>query len=97
MNVEPFQGSKRIGGCWFPGVLRRAKLSNAFGVPYPVTTGMNKLGWRQWLVVLAFVLVVQAIAEILGNLAWEIAGLIVTVILGWTLVRIYPPAATEER
>lgn len=47
--------------------------------------------------VLAFVLVVQAIAEILGNLAWEIAGLIVTVILGWTLVRIYPPAATEER
>ncbi len=47
--------------------------------------------------VLAFVLVVQTIAEILGNLAWEIASLIVTVILGWQLMRIYAPAATEAR
>ncbi len=38
---------------------------------------------------------VQAIAEILSNLAWVIAGLFVTVILGWRLVRIYAPAATE--
>jgi hypothetical protein len=35
---------------------------------------------------------VQAIAEILGNLAWVVVGLIVTVILGWQLVRIYEPA-----
>lgn len=40
---------------------------------------------------------VQAIAEILSNLAWVIAGLIVTIILGWRLVRIYLPAATEGR
>jgi len=40
---------------------------------------------------------VQAIAEILSNLAWVIAGLFVTVILGWRLVRIYAPAATEGR
>jgi membrane protein DedA with SNARE-associated domain len=40
---------------------------------------------------------VQAIAEILGNLAWVIAGLILTVILGWRLARIYAPGVTEGR
>lgn len=34
---------------------------------------------------------VQAIAEILGNLTWVIVGLIVTVILGWQLVRYVRP------
>ena len=39
-----------------------AKLSNALGVRYPVTKRqqrMKKLEWRQWLVVMAFVLVVS--------------------------------------
>jgi membrane protein DedA with SNARE-associated domain len=34
---------------------------------------------------------VQVIAEILGNLSWVIVGLIVTVILGWQLVRYVRP------
>jgi membrane-associated protein len=35
---------------------------------------------------------VQALAEILGNLAWVIVGLIVAVILGWKLLRYLQPA-----
>ena len=34
---------------------------------------------------------VQAVAEILGNLTWVMVGLIVTVILGWQLVRSVRP------
>ena len=33
ITFEPFQGSKKIPMLPVPGVLRRAKLFNAFGVP----------------------------------------------------------------
>jgi len=35
---------------------------------------------------------VQALAEVLGNLAWVIVGLIAAVILGWKLLRYLQPA-----
>jgi membrane protein DedA with SNARE-associated domain len=35
---------------------------------------------------------VQALAEVLGNLAWVIVGLIAAMILGWKLLRYLQPA-----
>jgi membrane-associated protein len=39
---------------------------------------------------------VQALVEILGNLAWVIVGLIAAVILGWKLLRYLHPANVME-
>jgi membrane protein DedA with SNARE-associated domain len=83
-------------------------LVTALGPWVNVTSGIAAYPWRRFLLwdvlgevlwVILYVGVgyafsnrVQAIAEILGNLAWVVVGLIVTVILGWQLVRIYEPA-----
>jgi membrane protein DedA with SNARE-associated domain len=39
---------------------------------------------------------VQYLAEILGNLAWVILGVIVTLILGWKVMRYFRPAKKAE-
>jgi membrane protein DedA with SNARE-associated domain len=83
-------------------------LVTALGPWVNVTSGIAAYPWRRFLLwdvlgevlwVILYVGVgyafsnrVQAVAEILGNLAWVVVGLIVTVILGWQLVRIYEPA-----
>jgi membrane-associated protein len=60
--------------------------------PWPRFLLWDLLGQLVWVVIyviLGYVFSdrVQAIVEVLGNLAWVIAGLIVAVILGWKLVR----------
>jgi membrane protein DedA with SNARE-associated domain len=73
-----------------------------------LTSGMAGYPWIQFLVwdvlgevlwVVLYVMLgmlfsdrVQALAEILGNLAWVIVGLIAAVILGWKLLRYLQPA-----
>ena len=82
-------------------------LITALGPWVNVASGIAAYPWRRFLlwdllgevlwVVLyvsigyAFSNRVQAIAEILGNLTWVVIGLIVTVILGWQLVRSFRP------
>src|SRR5712671_6479531 len=73
-----------------------------------LTSGMAGYPWLQFLVwdmlgevlwVVLYVMLgmlfsdrVQALVEILGNLAWVIVGLIAAVILGWILLRHLKPA-----
>jgi membrane-associated protein len=89
------------------GIFLSRWLLTALGPWVNVASGIAAYPWRRFLfwdvlgevlwVILyvgigyAFSNRVQAIAEILGNLAWVIAGLIVTVILGWQLVRYVRP------
>ena len=40
---------------------------------------------------------VQALVEILGNLAWVIIGLIVTILLGWQLLRHIRPSSEKQQ
>jgi TRAP-type mannitol/chloroaromatic compound transport system permease small subunit len=40
---------------------------------------------------------VQALVEILGDLAWVIIGLIVTILLGWQLVRHIRPSSEKQQ
>jgi len=91
--------TKRWSGA---GIFLSRWLITALGPWVNVASGIAAYPWRRFLfwdvlgevlwVILyvgigyAFSNRVQAIAEILGNLAWVIAGLIVTVILGWQLV-----------
>ena len=96
--------TKRWSGA---GIFLSRWLITALGPWVNVASGIAAYPWRRFLlwdvlgevlwVILyvgigyAFSNRVQAIAEILGNLAWVIAGLIVTVILGWQLVRYVRP------
>ena len=50
---------------------------------------LGQLLWVAIYVIMGYVFSdrVQAMVEVLGNLAWVIAGLILTAILGWNLVR----------
>jgi len=96
--------TKRWSGA---GIFLSRWLLTALGPWVNVASGIAAYPWRRFLfwdvlgevlwVILyvgigyAFSNRVQAIAEILGNLAWVIAGLIVTVILGWQLVRYVRP------
>jgi membrane-associated protein len=102
--------TKRWSGA---GIFLSRWLVTALGPWVNVASGIAAYPWRRFLfwdvlggvlwVILyvgigyAFSNRVQAIAEILGNLAWVIAGLILTVILGWRLARIYAPGVTEGR
>jgi membrane protein DedA with SNARE-associated domain len=102
--------AKRWSGA---GIFLSRWLVTALGPWVNVASGIANYPWRRFLFwdvlgevlwVILYVGIgyffsdrVQAIAEILGNLAWVIAGLIVTVILGWRLVRIYLPAPAEGR
>jgi membrane-associated protein len=101
--------TKRWSGA---GIFFSRWLVTALGPWVNVASGIAAYPWRRFLlwdvlgevlwvslyvgVGYAFSNRVQAIAEILGNLSWVVVGLIVTIILGWKLVRIYAPA-TEER
>ncbi|HEY2973910.1 MAG TPA: DedA family protein [Pyrinomonadaceae bacterium] len=92
------------------GIFLSRWLVTAFGPWVNVASGIAAYPWRRFLlwdvlgevlwVILyvgigyAFSNRVQTIAEILSNLSWVIVGLIVTVILGWKLMRIYAPEAT---
>jgi membrane protein DedA with SNARE-associated domain len=83
------------------GIFLSRWLVTALGPWVNVTSGMAAYPWQRFLLwdvlgeVLWVVLYVtlgyifsgrvQAMAEILGNLAWVVAGLIVAVILGWKL------------
>ena len=89
------------------GIFLSRWLVTALGPWVNVASGMAAYPWQRFLlwdvlgqvlwVVLyvgigyAFSNRVQVIAEILGNLTWVAVGLIVTVILGWQLVRYVRP------
>jgi len=92
--------AKRWGG---PGIFFSRWLVTGLGPWFNVTSGIAEYPWRRFILwdvlgeVLCAVLYVmlgyifsdrvQAIEEILGNLAWVILGFIVAVILGWKIVR----------
>jgi membrane protein DedA with SNARE-associated domain len=92
--------TKRWSGA---GIFLSRWLVTALGPWVNVSSGIAAYPWRRFLlwdvlgevlwVILyvgigyAFSNRVQTIAEILGNLSWVVVGLIVTVILGWQLVR----------
>src|SRR6266851_8208736 len=89
------------------GIFLSRWLVTALGPWVNVTSGIAGYPWQRFLlwdvlgevlwvvlyVVLGYIFSnrVQAIAEILGNLAWVIVGLIVAAILGWKLVRYIRP------
>ena len=101
--------TKRWSGA---GIFFSRWLVTALGPWVNVTSGIAAYPWRRFLfwdvlgevlwvvlyVILGYIFSnrVQAIAEILGNLAWVIVGLIVTVILGWKLVRYVRPITVGE-
>jgi membrane-associated protein len=92
--------TKRWSGA---GIFLSRWLVTALGPWVNISSGIAAYPWRRFLlwdvlgevlwVILyvgigyAFSNRVQTIAEILGNLSWVVVGLIVTVILGWQLVR----------
>jgi membrane-associated protein len=96
--------TKRWSGA---GIFLSRWLITALGPWVNIASGIAAYPWRRFLlwdvlgqvlwVVLyvgigyAFSNRVQAITEILGNLTWVIVGLIVTLILGWQLVRYVHP------
>lgn len=97
--------SKKWGG---PGIFFSRWLITELGPWLNVTSGIAAYPWRRFIIwdvlgevlwVVLYVMLgyifsdrVQYIAEILGNLAWAILGLIVAVILGWKLMRYMRPA-----
>ena len=96
--------TKRWSGA---GIFLSRWLVTALGPWVNVASGIAAYPWQRfllwdvlgqvlWVVIYvgigyAFSNRVQAIAEILGNLTWVIVGLIVTMILGWQLVRYVRP------
>jgi membrane protein DedA with SNARE-associated domain len=100
--------TKRWSGA---GIFLSRWLVTALGPWVNVTSGIAAYPWRRFLfwdvlgevlwvvlyVVLGYVFSnrVQAIAEILGNLAWVIVGLIVAIILGWKLVQYARPQTLQ--
>jgi membrane protein DedA with SNARE-associated domain len=100
--------TKRWSGA---GIFLSRWLVTALGPWVNVTSGIAAYPWRRFLlwdvlgevlwvvlyVVLGYVFSnrVQAIAEILGNLAWVVVGLIVAVILGWKLKEYVHPQTLQ--
>jgi len=94
--------TNRWGGL---GIFLSRWLITALGPWINITSGVAAYSWRRFFVwdVLGEVLWaalyvtlgyifsdrVQIITELLGNLAWAIVGLIVTIILGWKLVGVF--------
>ena len=97
--------AKRWGAA---GIFLTRWLITPLGPWLNLTSGMAGYPWLQFLVwdmlgevlwVVLYVMLgmlfsdrVQALVEILGNLAWVIVGLIAAVILGWKLLRYLQPA-----
>ena len=89
------------------GIFLSRWLVAALGPWVNVTSGIARYPWQRFLlwdvlgqvlwvvlyVILGYIFSdrVQAMAEILGNLAWVIVGLIAAVILGWKLLRYLRP------
>ena len=89
------------------GIFFSRWLITALGPWVNVASGIAAYPWRRFLLwdvlgevlwVVLYVSVgyafsnrVQAIAEILGNLTWVVVGLVVTVILGWQVLRYVRP------
>jgi membrane protein DedA with SNARE-associated domain len=111
-KVKKAEGfSKRWGGT---GIFFSRWLVTALGPWINVTSGIARYPWRRFLVwdvfgELLWVVVyvglgytfsdrVQTIAELLGNLAWAIVGLVAASILGWKLLQYFrredPPSET---
>jgi membrane-associated protein len=96
--------SKRWGGA---GVFFSRWLVTELGPWLNVTSGITAYPWKRfalwgvsgeilWVVLYVglgytFSDRVQSLAEILGNLAWVILGLIVALILGWKIMRYFRP------
>jgi membrane protein DedA with SNARE-associated domain len=96
--------TKRWSGA---GIFLSRWLITALGPWVNVASGIAAYPWRRFLFwdvlgevlwVILYVGIgyvfsnrVQAIAEILGNLSWAVVGLIVTLILGWQLMRYVRP------
>jgi membrane protein DedA with SNARE-associated domain len=92
--------AKRWGG---PGIFFSRWLVTALGPWLNVTSGIAEYPWHRFILwdvlgqllwVVLYVMLgyvfsdhVQSIADILGNLAWGILGLIGAAILGWKIVR----------
>ena len=86
-----------------PGVFFSRWLVGPLGPWINVTSGLSSYPWPRFLVLdiagellwlLIYVLLgrafsdqVQAIADLLGNLAWVIVGLLATAVIGWRLFR----------
>lgn len=101
--------SKRWGGA---GIFFSRWLVTELGPWINVTSGITGYPWRRfalwgvsgeilWVVLYVglgytFSDRVQYLAEILGNLAWVILGLILALILGWKVMRYFRPARTSE-
>lgn len=99
--------SKKWGG---PGIFFSRWLVTELGPWINVTSGISGYPWRRFLfwdaigevlwvvlyVMLGYIFSdrVQYIAEILGNLAWAILALIISIILGWKLFRYVRPAVS---
>ena len=97
--------AKRWGAA---GIFLTRWLITPLGPWLNLTSGMTGYPWIRFLVwdllgevlwVVLYVMLgmlfsdrVQALAEVLGNLAWVIVGLIAAVILGWKLLRFLQPA-----
>jgi len=97
--------SRKWGGL---GIFFSRWLVTELGPWLNVTSGVARYPWRRFIfwdvlgevlwvvlyVMLGYIFSdrVQYIAEILGNLAWAILGLIVAVILGWKLLKYMRPA-----
>jgi membrane protein DedA with SNARE-associated domain len=97
--------AKRWGGT---GIFFSRWLVTPLGPWLNLTSGMAAYSWPRFLLwdvlgevtwVVLYVMLgkffsdrVQALAEILGSLAWVIAGLVLTVILGWQLAKYFRPA-----
>lgn len=99
--------SKKWGG---PGIFFSRWLVTELGPWINVTSGISGYPWRRFLfwdvigevlwvvlyVMLGYIFSdrVQYIAEILGNLAWAILALIISIILGWKLFRYFRPTVS---
>ena len=97
--------SKKWGGV---GIFFSRWLVTELGPWLNVTSGISRYPWQRFIfwdvlgevlwvflyVMLGYVFSdrVQYISDILGNLAWAILALIVTIILGWKLFRYFRPA-----
>jgi membrane protein DedA with SNARE-associated domain len=99
---------KRWGGA---GIFFSRWLITELGPWLNVTSGITGYPWRHFVIwdvlgevlwVVLYVMLgytfsdrVQYLAEILGNLAWAILGLIIAIILGWKIMRYFRPRETE--
>ena len=105
-KIEQAQAfAKRWGAA---GIFLSRSLITPLGPWLNLTSGMAAYHWTRFLIwdvlgevlwVVLYVMLgkffsdrVQALVEILGNLAWVIVGLIAAVILGWKLLRYLQPA-----